>query len=91
MRTQPPSSDRADTETSRDLPDSFRARVVGQVQHRVGDGPLEPIPSGQDVQVEVAIASMVLSWTSEGQPITVTLAREEFLEYVDLGAIQILS
>jgi hypothetical protein len=32
---------------------------------------------------------MVVSWTSEGQPVTVTLSREEFLEYVDLGAIQI--
>lgn len=89
MSTQPSSTDRADTDASRDLPDSFRARVVGKVQHRVGDGPLEPIPPGQEVQVEVAIASMVVSWTSEGQPVTVTLAREEFLEYVDLGAIQI--
>ena len=73
------------------LPQHFDARIVGLVQHRVGDGPLEPIPEGQDVKVDVAIASMVLSWTCEGQPITVTLAREEFLEYVDIGAIHIQS
>lgn len=85
---QPPSPDR-DDEDVRGLPQRFRARIVGLVQHRVGDGPLESIPKGQDVLVDLALASMVVSWTSDGQPITVTLAREEFLEYVDTGAIHI--
>ena len=62
----------------------------GRVQHRVGDGPLDDIPQGQEVQVDVALASMVVSWTSEGQPVTVTLAREEFMYYVDEGSIAIL-
>ena len=74
-----------------DLPEHFQARIQGKVQHRVGDGPLEAIPVGQEVQVDVALASMVLSWTSEGQPVTVTLARDEFLHYVDEGSIAILA
>jgi len=78
-----------DEDNTTGLPDHFNARIVGEVHHRVGDGPLELIPAGQDVEVDVAIASMVLSWTSEGQPINVTLAREEFMEYVDTGAIHI--
>ena len=89
MNTQHPTPEQTEADDTGGLPAHFRARVVGLVQHRVGDGPLEPIPPGQDVQVDVAIASMVVSWTSEGQPVTVTLAREEFLEYVDTGALQI--
>lgn len=80
------------TDTSRTaLPEHFRARIQGKVQHRVGDGPLELIPIGQEVQVDLAMASMVLSWTSEDQPVTVSLAREEFMHYVDEGCIAILS
>ncbi|MEG2045556.1 MAG: hypothetical protein RR855_17240 [Comamonas sp.] len=89
MSTQHPTPEQTEEDDTGGLPAQFRARIVGLVQHRVGDGPLEPIPKGQDVQVDVAIASMVVSWTSEGQPVTVTLAREEFLEYVDTGALQI--
>ena len=70
-----------------DLPEHFQARIDGHVQHRVGDGPLEDIPVGQTVQVDTAIGSLVLSWESEGQPVTVTLAKEEFEFYVAQGAI----
>jgi hypothetical protein len=80
----------SETHTSTELPENFKARIQGKVQHRVGDGPLEEIPVGLEVLVDVALASMVLSWVSEGQPITVTLAREEFLFYVDEGSIAIL-
>ena len=89
MSTQQPHSTERNEDDTSGLPQHFRARIVGLVQHRVGDGPLEPIPQGMDVKVDLAIASMVVSWTSDGQPITVTLAREEFLEYVDTGAIHI--
>lgn len=73
--------------TSTELPDRFKARIQGRVQHRVGDGPLADIPQGLEVQVDMAIASMVVSWVSEGQPVTVTVAREEFFYYVDEGSI----
>lgn len=79
----------ADTE-SLQMPAHFQAKIQGKVQHRAGDGALEEMPIGQLVQVDVAIASMVLSWVSEGQPVTATLAREEFLHYVDEGSIAIL-
>lgn len=71
------------------LPEHFQARIQGKVEHRVGDGASEVLPLGQQVQVDVALASMVLSWVSEGQPVTVTIAREEFLYYVDEGSIVI--
>ncbi len=71
------------------FPEHFQARINGRVQHRVGDGPLEDIPIGQTVQVATAIASMVLSWESEGQPVTVTVAKEEFEYYVDNDAIEV--
>ena len=74
-----------------DFPEHLTARITGHVQHRVGDGPLEDIPQGMEVQVARAIASFVVSWTSDGQPVTVTLAKEEFAFYVDQGAIQILT
>ena len=78
-------------EPDTNLPEHFQARIQGKVQHRVGDGPLEAIPVGQEVKVDMAIASMVLSWTSEGQPVTVSLARDEFMHYVDEGSIVIVS
>ena len=71
------------------LPEHFQARIQGRVQHRVGDGALEDIPVGQTVQVDTAIASMVVSWESEGQPVTVTLAKDEFELYVSNGAIDL--
>ena len=77
------------TDTGMQLPEHFKASIVGKVQHRVGDGMTEIIPEGVEVQVDVAIASMVLSWVSEGQPVTVTVARHEFLHYVDEGAIRV--
>lgn len=86
-----PTTSQNDDSDPTGLPPRFQALIVGKVQHRVGDGVLELIPQNQQVQVDLAIASMVVSWTSDRQPVTVTLAREEFLEYVDIGAIQIVA
>lgn len=83
-------SDESNAKTAA-LPERFQAKIVGRVQHRVGDGVLDDIPLGQEVRVDLAMASMVVSWVSEGQPVTVTLARDEFLHYVDEGDIQILA
>ena len=77
--------------TTAALPLQFHARISGKVQHRVGDGMLHDIPQGQKVHVDTALASMVVSWHSDGQPVPVTLAREEFLIYVDEGRIEVLS
>jgi len=72
------------------FPDHFRARVDGNVQHRPGDGVLEDIPVGTEVQVDTALASYVLSWTDkDDHPMIVTLAKREFEFYVDEGAIVI--
>ena len=77
------------TEPRTNFPEHFKALIRGHVQHRVGDGALEDIPVGQEVEVATAIASLVLSWESEGQPVTVTLAKEEFELYVSQGAIEV--
>ena len=75
------------TQHSHTYPEHFSARVAGPVQHRIGDGQLETIPSNLDVDVATAIASFVLSWTSEGQPVTVTLSKPDFEYHVDNGNI----
>lgn len=77
------------TEPRTAYPEHFQAVIRGRVQHRVGDGALEDIPVGQKVDVATAIASLVLSWESEGQPVTVTLAKEEFDLYVSQGDIEV--
>lgn len=68
-------------------PAPSRMRVAGEVQHRIGDGVLEIIPIGQEVEVSEAIASMVLSWQEGGQGVTAILAKDEFQHYVDAGAL----
>lgn len=77
------------TEPRTNYPEHFQAIIRGRVQHRVGDGALEDIPVGQTVKVDTAIASLVVSWESEGQPVTVTLAKEEFELYVNNGDIEV--
>lgn len=77
------------TEHTHSYPENFHARVTGAVQHRIGDGQLETIPSPQEVDVATAIASFVLSWKSDGQPITVTLSKPEFEYHVENGNITV--
>ena len=74
------------------FPAHFKAVVQGKVQHRVGDGPLEDMPVGVEVQVDTAIASYVLSWSdpSDNQPEIVTLAKREFEHYVDNGDLSVI-
>ena len=73
--------------TEHQYPENFQARVVGEVQHRIGDGQLETLPTNQDVEVATAIASFVLSWMSEGQPVTVTLSKPDFEYHIENGNI----
>ena len=73
------------------FPAQFKAQVVGKVQHRAGDGPLEEIPTGTEVLVDTAIASYVLSWVEGADPITVTLAKRELEHYVDNGDWQLIA
>ena len=73
------------------FPAHFKAQVVGKVQHRAGDGPLEDIPAGTEVQVDTAIASYVLSWVEGADPITVTLAKRELEHYVDSGDLLLIA
>lgn len=73
------------------FPAHFQARVVGKVQYRNGDGPLEDIPVDTQLSVETALASYVLSWSSgpDQQPVTVYLAKRELELYVENGALQV--
>ena len=65
----------------------FTVRVLGDVQHRIGDGALETIPVGKTVEVSEAIATMVLSWEEEGNRINAVLAKQEFEHYIESGAL----
>lgn len=67
--------------------DSVTMRVASAVHHRLGDGMLEIIPLGQEVEVTEAIATMVLSWREEGQGINAILAKQEYQHYLQTGAI----
>ena len=75
------------TEHSHNYPENFKAHVVGKVEPRIGAGQLETIPENLDVDVATAIASFVLSWESEGQPVIVSLSKPEFEYHVDHGNI----
>ncbi len=75
------------TQHSHVYPENFKARIVGTVQHRIGDGQLETIPQDLNVDVSTAIASFVLSWMSEGQPVTVTLSKPDFEYHIENGNI----
>ena len=74
------------------FPAHFKATVQGKVQHRGGDGPLEDMPVGIEVQVDTAIASYVLSWVDpeDQQPETASLAKREFEYYVEVGALEVM-
>ncbi|QIL83446.1 hypothetical protein G7047_28485 [Diaphorobacter sp. HDW4A] len=74
------------------FPEHFKAIVQGRVQHRVGDGPLEEMPVGTEVQVDTALASYVLSWNQpgDGHSEIVTLAKREFELYVDNGDLKVV-
>ena len=65
----------------------FTVRVVGDVQHRIGDGVLETIPVGQTAEVTEAIATMVLSWEEDGHRMNAILAKQEFEHYIENGAL----
>lgn len=71
---------------------SYQVRITGKVQYRIGDGQLQTIPVGQQVEVENAIASMALTWTDpdSGEPISAGIAKSEFEFYVAEGAIELL-
>ena len=73
-------------------PAHFTGVVKGLVQHRVGDGPLEAIPVGTEVQIDTALASYVLSWMEDAtNPVTVTLAKRELEHYVDTGELKVVA
>lgn len=67
--------------------DSVTMRVTAKIHHRLGDGMLEAIPVGQEVEVTEAMATMVLSWKDDGQGINAILAKQEFQHYLQTGAI----
>ena len=65
----------------------FTVRIVGEVQHRIGDGMLETLPVGQTVEVNEAIATMVLSWEADGHRMNAILAKQDFDHYIESGAL----
>ncbi|WP_027016953.1 hypothetical protein [Comamonas composti] len=80
-----------DAEEQTRFSEHFKARIAATVPYRIGDGALEEIPADTQVQVDKAIASFVVSWDSNSQPVVATISKHEFEYYVDEGKIEILS
>lgn len=64
------------------------AKVTGEVQYAVGDGPAEMIPEGP-VQVEIGADSTVVSWTHEGDSQMTAIPKQDFDRYVADGLIEV--
>ena len=71
----------------------MKARVVGEVFYREGDGPLLPVPRGA-IDVETTGQDAVLSWTQAGGEndgevsANVALPLTDYRRHVAEGAIQ---
>ena len=66
------------------------AKVTGQVQYAVGDGPVETIPEGA-VELEIAADSTVVTWMHEGESMMTAIPKQDFDRYVAEGLIQVTS
>lgn len=62
------------------------AKVTGQVNYAVGDGPVETIPLGT-VQLEMAADSTVVTWTHDGESNMTAIPKQDFDRYVADGLI----
>ena len=67
---------------------SQQAIIRGEVNFRVGDGMLMPIPDGP-VDIEVADDSVTLSWIEGDDTGSAAITRDEFERYVREGKIRL--
>lgn len=62
------------------------AQVQGDVEYRLGDGPLETVPRG-DVELDVGIGDVTLSWGSDETRQSAAIPSADFKRYVAEKAI----
>lgn len=65
-----------------------KARIVGNVEYRAGDGPLLSIPQGV-VEVVATAQDVTLSWTDGEQHTSTSMPVSNFHRFVNEGAIQL--
>jgi len=64
------------------------ALVRGEVEFRVGDGMMAPVPDGP-VEIEIADDSVTLSWHEGRAASSTAITRDEFERYVREGKIRV--
>lgn len=69
--------------------DRAAARTQALVEFRAGDGPLIAIEPEQDLQLERAEMSMVVSWKQDGQPMNTAIPLVEFNQFLETGKIEV--
>lgn len=67
---------------------SQQALIRGEVNFRVGDGVLMPIPDGP-VDIEITDDSVTLGWIEGSDPGSAAITRDEFDRYVREGKIRV--
>ena len=67
---------------------SQQAIIRGEVNFRVGDGVMMPIPPGP-VEIEVAQDSVTLSWAVSHTANSTAITRDEYERYLEQGSIRL--
>lgn len=67
---------------------SAQATIVGTVEYRLGDGPMQEIPKGP-VEYDVAITDVTLTWSDGDTREATAIPRADFSRYVSENAIQL--
>jgi len=67
---------------------SQQAIIRGEVNFRVGDGVMMPIPPGP-VEIELAQDSVTLSWTVSHTANSTAITRDEYERYLAAGNIRV--
>jgi hypothetical protein len=67
---------------------SQHALIRGEVQFRVGDGVMLPVPDGP-VEIDIADDSVTLSWQEGRAASSTAITRDEFERYAREGKIRV--
>ncbi|GAC1525763.1 MAG: hypothetical protein NVS2B4_01980 [Ramlibacter sp.] len=68
---------------------SQQALIRGEVNFRVGDGMLMPVPSGP-VDIEVTDDCVTIGWIEGHDPGSAAITRDDFERYVREGKIRVV-
>jgi hypothetical protein len=67
---------------------SQQALIRGEVNFRVGDGMLMPVPSGP-VDIDISDDSVTIGWIEGNDPGSAAITRDEYERYLREGKIRL--